>query len=637
MLLAIRERIMGVLGWIILGLIFIAFAFWGLDSYLQSSAVNYAASVNDVEIPLRQHDLAYQQLRERMREALGNNMERAGFTEEKLRASSLERLISDELMIQAADSAGFAVADQIVAAEINSVEAFRKDGVFSKERYQQVLGYQGMSPGRFEWQLKREIIANQLKTGIALTAAVTDDALARLISLERQQRRFDHLVLPVALVEGQVEVSDADLEAYYNENGSRFMTPERVRIQYLELNAAELELDTAVEEAEIEALYEEQAERFVTPEERRARHILVSTPDSSEAAINSARARIEEIVRRLDAGEDFAAVATETSDDAASAASGGDLGFFGTGVMTPGFEQAVFALEVGERSDPVQTPFGFHVIELTEIRPEQRTPLAEVRDELVRELQSGERADLFFEQSDLMANIAFEQPDSLEPVAEALGMTISESDWFGRDGGEGIAVHNGVVEASYSEDVLGNGNNSTTIEIGEDHIVVLRVLEHQVPMPQPFDEVRDTISDLVRDEKIRTLLEEQGEAWITDLRQGSKAFTDVAAAAGTEVQEHPLTSRDAGSPDRAIISQAFSLPPPDGDTPVYSGFHAARGGYVIVALHEVRDGVIDELSEEQRTQARRGMTRFTGTGEVLRAQAELHSKASIVIPADDDQ
>ncbi|NNJ93468.1 MAG: hypothetical protein HKP57_01845, partial [Halobacteria archaeon] len=412
MLLAIRERITGFLGWVILGLIFIAFAFWGLDSYLQTSAVNYAARVNDAEISQRQHDQAYQALVQRVRERIGEDYEKAGYDEDTLRKQALQSLVTDELFVQAADSAGFSIGDAMIAARINSIEAFRQDGRFSKELYERVLGYQGMSPGLFEWTLQRELVADQLRNGIAATAASTDEDFTRLYRLEGQQRRFDHLRLPAELVSDQVSISEADLEDYYAQHTAEFLSPERARVQYVELDAADIMLDSMVDEAQIEVLYAEQAERFVVPEERRARHILVSTPDSDGDTINAARDKADQIVDRLDAGEDFAALAAELSDDPASAATGGDLGFFGPGIMTPEFEQAVFAMNIGERSEPVRTDFGFHVIELLEIRPEQRTPLAAVRDELISELQSEERADVFFEQSDTLANIAFEQPDT---------------------------------------------------------------------------------------------------------------------------------------------------------------------------------------------------------------------------------
>ncbi|MBT8121920.1 MAG: SurA N-terminal domain-containing protein, partial [Gammaproteobacteria bacterium] len=413
MLLAIRERIMGFLGWVILSLIFVAFAFWGLDSYLQTSSITYAARVNDTEISSGQLENAYQSLAARLRESLGNDLDKAGFDETMLRERALDNLVAEELLIQAAGEAGFSVPDAAIAAQINSIDAFKQDGVFSKEQYSRVLRNQGMSPDLFEWTLKRELIANQMKTGIAFTAAATSDDFSRIYRLEAQQRRFDYLLLPKSMVADRVAVSSADIEEYYNNHTDAFMSREQVRVQYIELNAADIQMESIVDEERVEALYEEQAVRFVTPEERRARHILISPSNAGEQGVTDALARALAIADRLAGGEDFAAVAASESDDPGSAASGGDLGFFGTGIMAPEFEKAVFAMQVGELSKPVQTEFGFHIIELLEVRPEKRKPLAEVREELVRQLQADERADLFYDKADLMTNIAFEQPDTL--------------------------------------------------------------------------------------------------------------------------------------------------------------------------------------------------------------------------------
>lgn len=637
MLLAIRERIMGFLGWVILSLIFVAFAFWGVESYLQSSSETYAARVNDTEISQGQLENANQMLVARLRETLGNDLDKAGFDEAMLRERALKNLVSEELLIQAADAAGFSVSDAAIAAEINSIDAFKQDGVFSKERYQRVLRNQGMSPGQFEWTLKRELVANQMKSGIAFTAAATSDDFSRIYRLEAQQRRFDHLLLPQSLVADRVTVSDEDIEAYYSSHNDAYMSREQVRVQYIELNAAEIQLEGIIDETAIEALYEEQAERFVTPEERRARHILISTSDTGEQGVTDALARALAVADRLAGGEDFAAVAASASDDPASSGSGGDLGFFGTGIMAPEFEQAVFTMQVGERSKPVQTEFGFHIIELLEIRPEQRIPLAEVREELVRELQADERANAFYDKADLMTNIAFEQPDTLDGVAEALALEVTESDWIGRDGGPGIFENDDVVAAIFNEDVLQNSNNSPVTEIGENHVVVLRVLEHQAATLRPLEDVREQVRQAVTASKTRTLLEEQGAAYIAELATGNKALADIAASHGLTVKENPLLNRAAASPDKAIVSKAYSLLPPREGVPVYGGFITPLGDYAIVALHEVKDGSVDELPEAQLTLARRGLNRILGSSEVQMVLDGIEARASIHIPGDDEQ
>ena len=314
--------------------------------------------------------------------------------------------------------------------------------------------------------MKQDIIINQFTTGISLSAAVPEQSLSQAFTLEGQQRRFKYLQLPLSMFSSRVTVSDEEAAKYYETHGEAFMTPERVRAQYLELDVATLDPGVEVDEQAIQALYDEQASNYVTPEERHARHILVQLlPDADEAATAAALEKANSIVSRLDAGEDFAALASELSDDPGSAANGGDLGFFGRGLMDPEFENAVFELEPGERSKPVKSPFGFHIIELVEIRPEVATPLAEVRDELLKQLLSAERSDLFYEKSETLSNLAFEQPDTLQGAADELELEIRDTDWVSVNEGTGIAAHAAVREALFSEDVLDNGNNSAAIEI----------------------------------------------------------------------------------------------------------------------------------------------------------------------------
>ena len=339
---------------------------------------------------------------------------------------------------------------------------------------------------------------------------------------------------------------------------------------------------------------------------------------------------------RLEAGEDFASLAREVSEDPASASSGGDLGFFSRGIMTPEFEATVYALQIGERSEPVQTPFGFHVIELSEIKPEQRTPLAEVREQLIRELQSEERENVFYERADDMANIAFEQADTLQGIVDVLGLELQESDWIGRDGGPDIGANPDVVEAIFGVDVLQNGNNSTLIEIGENHMVVLRILEYQPAKPRPFEEVSEQVRETVRVQQTRTLLTEQGDDYLEQLKQGAVALEDIAKRYGLSLEQHPLSKRNVTNPERGIVRQAFAMPPPVGDRPVYSGQLTALGDYALIALHEVQDGEIGDLQGEQLSEAKRGLSRMLGAGEVQMLMDGLENSADIEIPEQDD-
>ena len=638
MLLAIRERIMGVVGWVILGILFVAFAFFGLNSYLQSSAVNYAATVNDQEISQARHQRAYQQLRTRMADMLGENYDPAQLNEDILKANALQQLINEELVLQAADSEGFAASNQLVAASINAIDAFKENGVFSKALYERVLGYQGIRPPEFEYNLKQEIIANQYREAIRRTAAATTKGLNQAYMLEGQKRQFNYMVLPLQSFSESLLITEQDIEDYYASHSEAFMTPERVRLQYLELDAATLDPGIELDEQALQALYDEQSEKYVTPEERQARHILTALPPGAdETAMAAALEESQGIVARLNAGESFEDLAKELSDDPGSAASGGDLGFFGRGVMDTAFENAVFGLQQGERSQPVQSAFGFHVIELTDIKAEVAIPLQDVREELADQLLAEERGNLFYEQSETLSSLAFEQPDTLQGAADELALELKESDWVGKRGGTGIAENSAVVEAAFSEDVLLNGNNSTTLEIAPDHIVVVRVLEHQEASQQALEEVRADVEQLARNTKARELAEARGRELLAELTAGESTLDAIAAAEEVSNNRTELILRNAAEPAREIVSAAFALQAPGEGETIYDGHAARNGDYVILALDQVREGSLSDLPETARQQAWRGLSRLQGEAELAAVMTVLKDQAVIHITPSSDQ
>ena len=638
MLLAIRERIMGVVGWVILGILFVAFAFFGLNSYLQGNAANYAAAVNDQEISLARHQRAYQQLRTRMADMLGQNFDVAQLNEDILKANALQQLINEELLLQAADAEGYAASNQLVAAQINAIDAFKEDGVFSKTLYERVLGYQGIRPQNFEHSLKQEIIANQYRDGIRRTAAATAAGLSQAFVLEGQQRRFNYIVLPLQSFGDPLEITDQDIEDYYASHSDAFMTAERVKVQYLELDVSTLDPGIDVDEQTVQELYNEQAAKYVTPEERHARHILVRLlPDADEAATAAALEKAQGIVARLDAGESFEDLAKELSDDPGSATNGGDLGFFGRGVMAPEFETAVFELQQGGRSQAVKTPFGFHIIELVEIKPEVATPLAEVRDQLVDQLLAEARADIFYERSETLSSLTFEQPDSLQGAAAALELDIRESDWISRKGGTGIASNSAIVETAFSEDVLLNGNNSAAIEIAPDHVVVLRMLEHQQAAQQPLEEVRAAVEQLTRDEQARALAEARGKELLASLTAGETTLDAITKADEITLASTELIQRNASEPAREIVNAAFSLQTPGEGETVYDGHATRSGDYVIIALQQVKDGNFTDLPETARKQAWRALSQVQGEAEMAVVMTTLKDQAEIQIPDKSDQ
>ncbi len=635
MLQAIRDRVTGILAWAIVGLIAITFALWGIDSYLRQDAKVYAARVNDVEIPVQTYRLAFQQQVNRMRELLGPQFRREAVDNDAFRRAVLDRLVEEELIVQAASAAGMRISDGLLAARIHAIKAFQdEDGQFSPDKYKQLLARQGIPPARFEGDMRRSLLISQYMNGITGSAFVSRADVDQALRLQAQTRKVRYLRLPAAAEMLRQTVTPEAVDAYYQAHRDEFMEPEQVRIRYLELKLDDLAGQVAVDEEEIRQAYEAELAKAEGQEQRRARHILIKLdPDADEATVAAARERAQALVEQLRKGADFAELAKAESDDPGSASQGGDLGWFGRGAMVPEFEEAVFALEKGQISDPVRTPFGFHIIQVTDIRrsgaPSYETERERLRQEIARSKAEGR----FYELMEQLSETSFETPDTLEAAAAATGLEIRESDWFSRQGGEGIAASPKVVEAAFSEDVLEAGNNSTAIEIEPGHLVVLRVAERKAAQPIPEAAVRTLIETRLKQEQAREAVKATGEKLLERARQG-ESLEALARVTGHALEDAGRISRGNQSLDRAILRAAFRAPRDAEGKPVVSGVQLADGDYVLIEVSDIQDGDPDQVKKAEREGFARSLAQLRGNEEAQAVVAMLREAAEIEINLD---
>ncbi|HHC73399.1 MAG TPA: peptidylprolyl isomerase, partial [Thiotrichales bacterium] len=316
----------------------------------------------------------------------------------------------------------------------------------------------------------------------------------------------------------------------------------------------------------------------------------------------------EAALKRVEGGEDFAAVARELSQDPGSAENGGDLGFFERGVMDKAFEEAVFGMQPGEVSGLVRTPFGFHIIKLTGIRAPQGKSFDEAREAIRAAYLKNEAERLFYEYAERLSDLAYEDPDSLQPAAEALGLKTRESDWITRDGGKGVLASPKVAAAAFSDDVLAGGHNSEAIELDPEHILVLRVIEHEESSVKPFDAVKDRIREILKTEKAAKLAREKGEAIIGQLRQGGDRQALAAGVGGEWVSKGAVDRVDRTLPP-AILSRLFRLPKPEAEKPVYGGAALQNGDFAVIAMGAVKMGQMDQVEKLGGEKALRSMMR----------------------------
>ncbi len=629
MLQAIHDRVTGWIAKIIVALIAVVFALWGVDSYLNNDARLYAAMVNDVEIGVPEYRFAKQQQVQRMRNMLGEQFDIGLTSTAEFKTAVIERLIEEELLVQAAVDAGMAISDSLLAAQIHAIPDFQEDGTFSQARYQQILSQQGLTVQRFEQQYRRSLLINQYLGGLSGSALVVRQDVEQGMRLQGQERKLRYLRIPVASYADKAEVTPEAISAYYEANKSRYVEPEQVKLQYLELSLDSLTKDMTATDEEIEQMYASEKARLTIPEQRRARHILIKTDEgAAEEAVASAKAKADELVKRLRGGEDFAKLAKEFSEDPGSAAQGGDLGLFGKGMMVPEFDDATFAQEKDAIGDPVRSPFGYHIIQVTEIQPAKVPELAEAREQIVQEILLKHAETLFYERSDTLGKLTFEHPDTLVTAAEQLGLQVQESDWLAATGGEGIGSHPQLLDAVFAEDVLSGGNNSAVVEIGPNHVVVARVQEHKPAKQLPLDTVREAIQANLRQQAMRDMLAKQGEAWLKTLQDGA-TLESIAAESKAEVQDAGFVGRGDAKHDPQILAETFRVPRVADNAVASAGASLANGDYVLLQVAAVRDGDLSGIDSAARAGFQQNLEQLYGTLESAALLEQLKARAEI--------
>jgi len=604
MLQNIRDGAQGWLAWVIVGVISVPFAFWGINEYFSPSPKTIIAEVNGVELSDEDFRQLVSQRKQQLR-AMYRNID-LSFMDEQIRQDTLKQMIEEEVLVQSAKDAGMRIGNALLVGRIHSIPAFHdEEGKFSQEQYEQTLRSQaGLSPTYFEYTMRRQMLTNQLREGVLRSTFLTDYDRQQRIRLEKQQRFISYLIIPTSRFNDSVTITNAEIEAHYKDNASQYMTDEKVSIEYVELSQADISTES-IDEETLKAFYEERKVSFTAQVEWKARHILIkagknATPEVLEAAQKKAR----EVLEKIRTGGSFEELAKQFSDDG-SKENGGDLGWFGPGTMVEPFENAMKDLKVGFVSEPVKTRFGFHIIELLEIKPEKVRPFAEVRSQLKKDIQK-EQAEAKFEgQAEQFSNLAFENPNSLEVLAESLNLESKNTGLFDRTGGDQkdqhpILSHNQVIEAAFSDDVLKEGYNSEPIQIEEQHAVILRLKNHESAKAKPLEEVKEEIISAIRRNKTKASAQNLGKSLLKEIRQ--KSDRDILVKTYNLSWSHALwiERQDSTLRQPAIVREVFKMGrPSEREATVYQELQLNNGDYALVAVLEVKDGVLPPKSENK--------------------------------------
>ncbi|MCM2679271.1 SurA N-terminal domain-containing protein [Echinimonas agarilytica] len=626
MLERIREGSQGTVAKVILGAVILSFALAGVGSYLGQPAESNAAIVNGERISNQALEGAVRNERDRLKQQFGDNFDRVAANPafmEQVRASVLDRLITEVLLDQLVIDSELTVGDDQVRQAIREIPSFQVDGQFSNDRYMAIINAQGYTAASFREFMRSDMSRRQLVTGVLDSEFVLPGELTREQSLLSQSRSIRYWTVDVEALSKDVIPTEEQVQAYYDANQFAFNQPEMVSVEFIELNAAKLSEKSSISDEDVEAYYNTNIELYRTSEERRASHILLANDEDGQATA-------KKIEAELAAGADFAALAEEYSADTFSSQKGGDLDWFARGVMGDEFDAAVFALEKeGAVSGEVVTPFGLHIIKLTGLRPSVAKPLSEVATEIKEDLIRNDGLEQYYQLQEEVTNLAFEIPDSLNELASQTGLVVQSSDLFSRNAAPTLLADDRVQAAIFSDEVLRDGLNSDPIEIGEGHLMVVRLKEHQPSHIKPLDEVRSDVALAVAAEVGTAEANVKADQMIATLKSGEQLIVD--ADAPVQVQTEADFSRNSVALNPAVRDRAFAMVKPAEGQSTYDKV-VGRGFVSVIALDEVKTDTADvaDSALEQRLQQQATQHAYVELVNTLRASAEIEYPKLVV-------
>ena len=625
MLTSIREKTQGILATIIVGLLIIPFAFWGVNSYFESASKVVVAEVNGNDIDEDAYRRAVDQYRTRVDPSLLDNP--------VFKRQIVETLVQQELVRDALSNEGYAVSAQQLGALIRNMPQFQVGNEFSMDRYQAALRASGLTVSQYEQSMRQEKQLDQVVGSLKDSAIVSKADLDRVLSLQTQTRRAESVTIAPSKFYKSATPGKDEIQLYYDQNQGRYQEPEQVRIEYIRLDGAELIKSYKPSEEDLKAIYEEEKGRFSTPPSRRVSHILLElAPDAPDADKSKIKKLADDIVARARKGESFASLAKTYSNDPTSSEQGGDLGELTPGLLPPEFEAAVNELKKGEISNAVRTEYGYQIAKLTDFSPGKTKSLNEVRAELTRQLRQRKGEERYFDMAERFNNLVYEQPDSLKPAASALELKIEKSAWFTQSGGTGLVSDPNVIEAAFSQDVKVDRRNSESIEIGTNQLLALRVTDVKPARQKDLAEVRAEIVATLRQQKATAQARELGREMVLAARTG-KSLAALAKQHGLAHQPVRNLARNDNK-DRALAGAVFSARKPEGKALVVDGVDLGGSGYAVFALHAVQDGNIAKVDKVQRDKLEDQLAKRRGTGYYYSYLSGLRQRSDVKIHND---
>ncbi len=632
MLQKLRDKTSGWIATVILGLLIIPFAFFGMESYLSQRVDTHAVRIKQppawwqsapewwpASTLWATHDIDSAEFRQRFetarmraRDEQGDTFDPKAFESADNKRSILDQMIDEQVMRMAAERDGITIGDAEVRNQIVSIPDFQVDGRFDADRYQLLLASQvpPQTPREFEQKIRDGLQYGLIPSRLAKSAFVTDHELDRLLRLLGEQRDVSIVAMPRVPAD-TAPVTAVQIEAWYKSHLGDYRRPETVRLEYVEIDGATLPAPV-IDEAALRKRYDEQSAKYSAAEQRQVSHILVEVAANADtAAGKAAEARANTLAAQARApGADFAALAKANSDDAGSKDKGGDLGLMAKGTLPGPFEDAAFAMQSGEVRGPVKSDFGWHVIKVGEIRAGTQQPFESVRAQLQSELQESERERGFNDLSGKLVDQVYKNPSALEPAARAVGLAVQTTPAFPRSGGPGIAADPKVLRAAFSDTLIQDGTASDPIELTPTRSVMIRVLEHEPERPLALSAVSASVVAAIRADRQGKAAEAAADALLKAAK--TRGLVPAATAAGLVVSNADGMLRGAVVPSPEAVEAFFATPRPrDKSIPVDKV--NVGGQYLVYAIRAVRDGDLTQVSPQQRDQLRAQLAGVAGS------------------------
>ncbi len=612
---------------IVLALIILPFALWGVSSYDRArNSADVVATVNGIKITQQEFENSLHQQQDKMRQQLGANFDAAMFDNPEMKRAVLDNLVSQRLLVNQAKAAGLVVPDDQLSQVIAGIEAFHAGGKFDAKQYEAVLKSQNLSPLEFQARVRDELLGQQLQDAYAQNGFAARSVADSIIRLNEQQRVVSVTPISFQSFMSQAKVDDGALKKYYEQNQNEFQVQEQAKVEYVKFSENDLLSKAEVSAGDVRKYYDEHQNEFGTPEERRAAHILISVKaNASQSEQDAAKANAEQLLQqaRQDPAK-FAELAKKYSQDPGSASNGGDLGYFGRGAMVKPFEDATFTLKVGEISGLVKSDFGYHIIKLVEVKPSRVLSFDEAREGIVNKMRQQKAADMFAEMAEKFSNTVYEQSDTLKPAADLVGAKIGKSEWLVKGAPAGDPWTAKMLQAIFNDEVVKNKRNTSAIEVAANTLVAARILEYKPASVRAFSEVQEVIRQKLMHQQAQELAAKQGKSILEQLLGGSKPTLKWGAALTVTRAQH-------GSLDMGVVRQIFQANA--AKLPQYVGAQDPQNGYMLVRIDAVKEG--ETINDEKRVRYAQQLRQMSGD-EMFRAylsDAKRQATIKLDLPA----